>query len=351
LPFGLVVSDLNEDKLLDMLILTSEENSVGVLLNKGNGTFATRTNFANGSAAYRSHIAVGDFNNDSRVDLVIGHAYSSDIEVLLGIGDGTFKEPPIFSTANYSYPLSIAVADFNGDGRLDFASNSVGQSNVGVMIGNGDGTFREQLTFSTGNYSDPWSIAVGDFNSDVRLDLAVVNAGTGNVDILLGNGDGTFAEQTTLSIGAYSLLVSIAVADLNGDHQLDIAIVEQLHHNVGVFLGNGNGTFGTQTTYSTGIYNNPNSVVIADINGDTYLDLAVLNDYTHSVGVFLGNGNGTFRAQIEFSIGAANCLPESLTVGDFNGDDRMDFALFNILSQNVVILFNTCECCMFKFAH
>ena len=306
-----------------------------------------RTDFTYENAVDETSIAVGDFNNDNRVDVIIGSEYSGDIYVLLGIGDGTFKKPPIFSSANLSYPFSIVVGDLNGDGLLDMVSNNIDQSNIDTMIGNGNGngTFGKQTTYSTGNFSYPWSVALGDFNNDLRLDIAVINAGISNIEILIGNGDGTFQEQTTFSIGAYSFPGSIAVADLNNDHQLDIAIVDLEGHSVDVFIGNGDGTFGTKTTYSTGVYNNPTSIVIGDINGDTHLDIAVTNDDTHSVGVFFSNGNGTFQSQIQFSIGTDNSYPKSLHISDFNGDNRMDFALIDILAQNVIVLFNTCECC------
>src|SRR5438034_215867 len=124
-------------------------------------------------------VAVGDFNGDDKFDLAVANFHSADVSVLLGNGDGTF--PPAINSGLGGSPV---VADINGDGKLDLVTEG------SVRLGNGDGTFKPAVNFSTG--ASPISVAVGDFNRDGKPDLAVANNGSGNVSVLLGNGDGTF---------------------------------------------------------------------------------------------------------------------------------------------------------------
>src|SRR5215467_9061429 len=172
-------------------------------------------------------VAVGDFNGDGLQDLAVANheAYEGPdgVSVLLGNGDGTFQTARSLGAG--SSPSSIAVGDFNRDGIQDLAvaNNGFGSNNVSVLLGNGDGTFQAAVNFGAGN--NPFYIAVGDFNGDGVQDLAVANYGdfdSGNVSVLLGNGDGTF--QTARILGAGSNPSSIAVGDFNRDGIQDLAV-------------------------------------------------------------------------------------------------------------------------------
>jgi hypothetical protein len=142
----------------------------------------------------------------------------------------------IFSFGAGSAPISIAVGDFNNDTRLDIAVANFGSNTVGVSLGNGNGTFLVQPTFSTGAASAPCTVAVGDFNNDTRLDIAVANIGIHNVAIFLGNGNGTFAGQMILSTGTGSHPISVAVGDFDQDTLLDIAVASYGNSSIGIFL-------------------------------------------------------------------------------------------------------------------
>src|SRR5580658_1154106 len=142
-------------------------------------------------------------------------------------------------------PDSVAVGDFNGDGKLDLAVANEGSNNISILLGMGDGTFQAAVDYGAGTAPD--SVAVGDFRRDGKLDLVVANDGSNNVSILLGNGDGTF--QAAVNYGVGSAPTSVAVGDFNGDGKLDLAVVNELSNNVSILLGNGDGMFQAAVNY------------------------------------------------------------------------------------------------------
>jgi hypothetical protein len=176
---------------------------------------------------------------------------------------------------------------------------------------------------------------VGDFNGDGKADLAVANAASSNVSVLLGNGNGTF--QAAVNYAAGDDPDSVAVADFNGDGKADLAVANYLGNNVSVLLGNGNGTFQAAVNY--GVSSGPYSVAVGDFNGDGKADLAVANYDSDNLSVLLGNGDGTFQAVMNYGVGASK--PSSVVVGDFNGDGKADLAVTKSDSSNVGVLLAT----------
>src|SRR5262249_20769798 len=157
---------------------------------------------------------------------------------LLGNGDGKFQVPRIISPAGGT-PRFVAVGDFNGDGNEDLVWANFGFSNLGMLLGNGDGTFRAVPNFSGVGLLRPISIAVGDFNGDGVQDLAVANNGSNDVSVLLGNGDATF--QGARNFAAGRLPSSVAVGHFNGDGRQDLVVANSGSNDVSVLLGNGDG--------------------------------------------------------------------------------------------------------------
>jgi hypothetical protein len=260
---------------------------------------------------------VSDVNGDGRPDLVVANLGSNTVSVLLGNGNGTFRAQQTFTAG--VVPCSIAAADVNGDGKPDLvvANRNYTSGTVSVLLGNGNGTFQSQQTFATG--SQPVSVAVSDLNGDGRPDLVVANRG-GTVSVLLGNGNGTFQTQQTFATGAYPR--SVAVSDVNGDGRPDLIVANFSSNTVSVLLGNGNGTFQSQQTFASGTH--PYSVAVSDVNGDGKPDLVVANSNSNTVSVLLGNGNGTFQAQQTFATGS---YPGSVAVSDVNGDGKPDLVV------------------------
>ena len=237
-----------------------------------------------------------------------------------------------------SEAYSIAVADVNGDGKPDLVVANANSATVGVLLGNGDGTFQTAVTYGSGGYTAT-SVAVADVNGDGKPDLLVTICGcaNGTVSVLLGNGDGTF--QTAVSYGSGGAgATSVAVRDLNGDGKPDLVVGNYCINSscvngvVGVLLGNGDGTFQTAVTYpSDGIY--AFSVAAADVNGDGKPDLLVANLLNNnstdgSVSVLLGNGDGTFQTAVTYDSGGYEAL--SLAVADVNGDGKFDLVVANV---------------------
>jgi Bacterial Ig-like domain (group 3)/FG-GAP-like repeat len=259
-------------------------------------------------------------------------------------------------------PEVAILGDFNNDGKLDLAVavgvQTPGANTVSVLLGNGDGTFQPKASYAPANFFAAWILA-GDFNHDGNLDLAVVISGdgvegdgTGTVNILLGNGDGTFQPQQTYIVG--NRPDSIAMADFNGDGFLDLAVLNSADDNVTVLLGNGDGTFvleqscaaefvpGTHTegtptcvTATFPVGNDAVQIATADFNADGKADLVVTNSESGTVSVLLGVGDGTFQSQVTYTVGRE---VDGIAVADFNGDGIPDLAVTNEADNTVGVL-------------
>ena len=232
-----------------------------------------------------------------------------------------FKQTNYTTGAN---PQTIVVGDFNKDGNLDFAQvnyNGGGSGSVDIYLGDGNGRFqKEPNVFATGNGPD--ALAMADLNGDGNLDLVVGDDTQAAVSVLLGNGDGTFQAHQNYTAGQFPHWV--AVADFNGDKKQDIAVANEGGDTVGVLLNNGDGIFGAMKAFATG--KEPYSVAAADINQDGKADLAVTGYYASVISILLGNGDGTFGNHKDQITGTA---PAVVVAGDFNRDRKIDLATAN----------------------
>ncbi|HUH64682.1 MAG TPA: FG-GAP-like repeat-containing protein [Terracidiphilus sp.] len=289
-PNDLVAGDFNGDGIPDLAVPDSATGVVAVFLGKGDGTFQPAKFTSTGTGSMPLALAVGDFNADGKLDLVVALGNQGAGAILRGNGDGTFQAPRFASTAGSAlyHPVALTIGDFNHDGRLDIATanNTLGAS---VLLGNGDGSFQPYKPLGSSN--GPTWIAAGDFNKDGDLDLAITTA-AGSVDISPGNGDGTFQGYTSVATGNGSNPQSLAVADLDDDGNLDLAVACYGANAVGVLLGNGDGTFLPIELYAAGA--EPISVTVGDLDLDGIPDLVVTNLGSNSLSVFQGNGDGTF---------------------------------------------------------
>jgi len=323
--YSIAVADINGDGRPDLIVDT--DNGIRVRPGNGDGTFQPEMSLP--YYGYYPVLLVADVNGDGKPDLVL--AGGNTLGVLLGNGDGTFHDMVTYAWGGDS-ASSIAVADFNNDGKPDLVL--AGGDTVGVLLGNGDGTFRAPVVYhSVGAHR----VTVADVNLDGKPDLLVANwsSATGDdpnglVGVLLGNGDGTFQPGVTFGSGGYYAR-AISAQDVNEDGKPDLLVMSDTGVSgsgdsvVGVLLGNGDGTFQPAVSYSPG-QGDLHSLAVGDVNGDHNPDLVVTSGNSYMVdgvvSVLLGNGDGTFQAAVNYDSGGY--VAEAIALADVNGDARPD---------------------------
>ena len=353
---SVAVADVNGDTRPDVVVVNacpitgcSDREAVAVLLANGDGTFEEAVTYGSGGVTTSTDgsdsgiasVAIADVNKDTKADLVVtnpcgtgGECTSGSVGVLLGNGDGTFQPAVTYGSGGYVDP-SVTVADMNQDGNPDLVVANTcadslcdGSGLVGVLFGNGDGTFQAVFIYESGG-KFAQSVAVGDVNRDGRLDILVANE-RDSVAALLGNGDGTF--QSAVTYEAIGFHRFIAIADVNNDGNPDLVVPSYSSHSVDVLLGNGDATFGAPISSDTGGLNVP-ALAVADVSGDDALDVLAVNacaDFncvTGTVAVLLGNADGTFQPAVTYDSGGN--LPGSIAVADVNGDAKPDVVVAN----------------------
>jgi hypothetical protein len=290
-------------------------------------SFLAPVSTPNGGQVY----AVGDFNKDGFADVVSSDSTFTELNMRLGMGDGTFRPPQTLSM-----PFGrVAVGDFNGDGNLDLVTV---QPDVNVALGNGDGTFRTPASFKLGHGDDARYAAVGDFNGDGKLDLTVsgetIRSKSGPtkggaitvatyqdyVHVFLGKGDGSFLPMSSTALPQQVLAGQLMLGDFNGDHRLDIAY----GYGNGLFteqLGNGDGTLQAPRNEGTYVFDGYTSTIQAtgDFNGDGITDFV-----TPAGHLFLGTPDGSFQLPTDLGVSG-----DSVAVGDFDGDGKLDVVMLS----------------------
>jgi hypothetical protein len=344
-PWTVTVADLTGHGISDLVVPSQHGNvgTVDILLGNGDGTFQPAVSYRAGSSAFQA--AVGDFDRDGTLDLAVVDA-GANVSILLGNGDGSFQAPVSYPAG--PAPITVLAADLNGDGILDLAVANETSNTVSILRGNGDGTFQAAQSYPTDTHILNW-MALGDFDGDGSPDLVCANYGVNTVNVLLGNGDGSFQAPVSYTAGpAGSFPYAVSVGEFDGDRALDLAVPNQnglSEGMVSILRGNGDGSFQAPVSYPTGDQG-PISVAVADYNRNGIADLAVVNDGSGgngNVGVLLGNGDGSFQASTTYTVGPA---PRFLAAGDFNGDGFPDLAVPNTNGGNpgsVSVLINAAD--------
>jgi hypothetical protein len=332
--FSVVDGDWNNDGKRDLAVANISQNNVSVFLANGGGSFQPAINFAAGNQP-RS-ITSGDLNNDQNPDLVIANFNSNNVSILFGNGAGGFAPATNINVPGFGAEY-VAIADYNGDGIQDLAVGYLNSSFISILLGNGAGGFTAASNFTVPNGVQ--QIALGDFNSDGKIDLAL--ATIPGLAVLLGNGNGQFGAANLLSTTATT--TSVAVGDFNGDGVADLATSVTNNSQVRIYAGTGTGTFGAPAVFAA---SGPMSVAVGDFNGDGNDDVAAAGAGRTSV--LLGNGAGGLAAAVEYANGGI--LARFIVAADLNGDGRTDLALANqgsaIANQSsgtVSILTNKCQ--------
>ncbi len=344
------MGDLNHDGKPDIVTTQDATQTLGVLINNGTGEFSPEQNYSidmNGAWG----VAVADFNNDDNNDVAVGASSplrafgQSSLAILYGNGDETLNPPKYYDLPQNA--TNIAAGDLNGDGKADLVIAS--ETSMVVLLGNGDGTFQNENTY--GPVNNPYDIAIADFNNDGTPDISVNNYGSNTVTVFLGNGDGTFAQGESYPIGTKTW--GIATGDLNHDGYVDIVTTNAGCDTQGqlggfdVLLGNGDGSFQPASCYSGPIV--PTGIAVADVNGDQNPDVIILNTWYannpgggtvseypfDSVGVYIGKGDGTFKPQ---QVYITDDTPGGLAVADINNDAWPDLLITNFHSKDVNVI-------------
>jgi hypothetical protein len=228
-------------------------------------------------------------------------------------------------------PRGLAIGSFNNNGIPDIAVVNRGTNTVSILMGAGNGTFAQAVNYGTG--VDPIAVAEGDFNGDGIPDLVTANRASYTISVLLGNGDGTFGAYTDYPAGTEP--IAVTVGDFNGDGYLDIAAVNSADNTVSIYLGNGNGTFQAQLVYPVGP--GPIAIVAGDFNGDGILDLATASSGSDNISVLIGIGNGTFQNATYYATASD---PDGLFAADVNGDGKLDVVAANNGGNTFSVLLN-----------
>jgi hypothetical protein len=339
-PYSLAVGDFNRDGNLDLAVVNYlPTGSVSILLGNGNGTF--RAGAAYPVAVQPFFVATASLRRNGILDLVVSDSLSDDVYVMLGNGDGTFQDAVAYSATGRSY--AVAVGAFMDDGVPDIAAitGSTDCECISVFPGLGNGTFQSAVTTPVPYNVDGLQFAAANFDSGEDLDLAVTGQfGTADqVDILLGNGDGTFSAHGYYPVSDSPY--SVATGHFRSEETVDLAVGNFEGGSISVLLGDGNGTFQEAVSYDTYF---PISIAIGDLNGEGKEDLVAANVgspgnlFASTVSVLMGNGNGTFQPGISYPAGKRL---NYVAIGDFNNDGKPDLVAVDLVGGSVITLLNT----------
>lgn len=343
----IAVADINQDGKPDIIVANGEAGSVTVLLSDGKGHFSPAAGSPIPSGPQPNDIAVADMNHDGHPDLVIANHQSPYITVLLGDGKGGFHPAPgsPFDVHSYPHPHGVAVGEFSGSGNLDVVTDSWGNNQIELLHGDGKGGLLIPGRFFPVGKRPYERLRSADFNKDGHPDIVTTNLDGDNVTILLGDGKGGFVQAAGSPFPAGGKPWQVAIGDLNGDGNVDLAIIpyerdltDPRQAVVTVLLGNGRGGFSPLQNSSLPLEgcHGSNSIAIGDIDGDGHQDIAVSCAESANVALFFGRPGGNFTRSMQSTDGGWG----SIAVADLNGDGRADLIVANPDAGSITIYYN-----------
>jgi hypothetical protein len=342
-PAAVLIADLDGDGNPDVATASSgtpsaPETTVSVLKGDGKGRFGKHVDYTTGKTP--DSIATADLNGDHTPDLVTADSQANQVSVLLGASDGSFPTHQEYSVGQI--PVMAVTTDAKGD-AIDLDNDNMSDivvvnehsNNLSVLLGNGQGSFtKTNSDYATG--TDPVAVAVGDVNGDGTLDAVTANFGGKSFSVLLGDGHGNFSSHKDVSLPSGAR--SVALADLNGDNKLDVAVTidptSTAPAGLQIYTGNGDGAFTKGSFQATGA--GPRSLHLVDVNGDHKLDAVVANSLNApTLSVLIGNGDGTFSAKTDYLAGID---VDAVAVADIDGDSKPDLVSANFGADNISVL-------------
>lgn len=333
-PNGVVLSDFNEDGILDVAVDNEGSHDVSIRLGLGSGMFGDVMNFSLGSPSGPQKMVVADFNRDGHQDIAVSSLYQNAVSILFGTGMASFS--PVVHFPAGIQPRGIAVGDVNADGADDLVTANSGGASISVLINDGHGGFAPAVNYGLGDFSYTLDVALGDLTGDGVPDLAVTDYGMSALAIFPGLGGGSFnpAYLSEPLDGPRGLIL----ADFNGNGTAGVAVtISGYPGEIQILLNSPEGFFDPAIAYQTG--DEPSFLAAGKFNSDNFLDLAVPNagQSSRAVSIFSGTGIGTFQ-----SAGALNSdwQPYAVAVGDLNGDLYDDLVVSNHGGNNVAVFLN-----------
>ncbi len=277
-------------------------------------------------------IEKGDFDNDGRLDL-IESSYAIGITTVIfskGLPNGGFQTPVSFSVVERIKDLK--AADFNNDGKLDFAAVAWGNNKLAINLGNGNGTFQAPVFYTPTGFS-PNALDVADFNEDGVKDIVITSSAGAEVFLGVLASPGTFGAPTTYVTTGTSTSMGVVVADMNGDNHMDFATAEKTNNKISVRYGTGTGTFGARTDYAAML--DPYAITFSDFNNDGKKDLACTNVKSNAFTVLMNSASG-FVAPTNITTNS-DSTSYGIQCGDFNNDGKQDVALLSLLNSAIEV--------------
>ncbi|MFQ5455000.1 MAG: FG-GAP repeat domain-containing protein [Nitrospirota bacterium] len=336
-PQNIISGLFDEDIHRDLIVANTDSDTISVYLNKGDGTF-TDTPFAIYKVGSRPlGMAAGDFDSDGNIDIAVTSSLSNEVYILLGSGRGTFAIRERYAVENR--PVDIASGDINRDDIIDLVVSNADSDSITNLIGTGDGRFINAGNSVTG--ISPRGLILGDFNGDRVIDLAVANSGA-VLDPLTGI---TEEGITILFVGAEEPFflpagdtpIDLISGDFNRDRNTDLAVINAGSGDVYILLINFRGSESQLSIIPIPIGISPSSIVGGDFDRDGRLDIAITDAESNDITVLLGNGDGTFGSAVIITIDTSS---NAITTGDFNGDSIRDIIVTSLDSEKIIALFN-----------
>lgn len=340
--YTLFSGDLDGDTDIDIAAANEQDSNLTIFINTGlnSGTFQRLgPNFPTGE--YPTGGALADMNKDGRLDVVTADYHGDSVSVLLNTGMGGALAPKsTYPTVADSETSNLTIGDLDGDGNLDVIATNPLSSSVSRFMGNPDGTLDPAIDVPVGvtGSATPYSAAIADYNNDGKADVAIADVTGATIVVRLGNGDGTFGDETPYREGGTPPYILIS-RDVDRDGNFDLVCANRGSDDVSVLLGRGDGTFRKTIVSSTGPGSAPYSVQVADFNLDGVPDIVTANYMTSNASVLLGIGNGAYDPPLD--AGTTGEATYGVTAADFNGDGKPDFATANANTNNVTVKINT----------
>jgi hypothetical protein len=347
-PGAVALTDVNHDGKPDIVVANTASESMTILLGDGRGHFQPAPGSPFPVGHLPNDIAIGDFNGDGNPDLLVPNTQTPNLTILLGDGKGGFQPAPHspFATESRPHPHGAAVAEFNGDGKLDVVIDSWGQNQINLLLGDGHGNLVTPGRFFDVGKRPYQRLRSADFNKDGKPDVVTTNLDGNNVTILLGDGTGGFHEAAGSPFATGAAPWAVAIDDINKDGNLDLitipyepSVKDPKQVGVSILLGNGKGGFAPRSGPLLPLEGcrGPNVVAGGDINGDGFRDIVVSCAQSNSLVLFFGSRDGSFRAS---SREVKNLSWSGLAIADLNGDQKDDIVVSNNKASEITILFS-----------